>query len=557
MKRLLPLALAALLPLTACDDDTRRGIAPDAVAPSDAEDVSADDTAPPPAEPLAQVYPNNPIQTPETEQVLLTNLTDPDGHLVGHFARVRNCVPDLEAGAQIPFDLGPLVLTITACDPRSVAVPGADGTYLDIAPPASRAEDDGRFAEVMMYHHMQVIHAYFSQTHGLTDRDHALDAIVNIQAHLDLCDEWGTLPNAAFVPAEALDQLPLGLDFGLQGDAIVFSGSETKNFAFDAGVIYHEYVHAILGNTRLRGTFVDRRGLNNLPGALNEAYADYFATTILDQSVLGRYSLDDIGPARLCGFDLGGSGNFARDLGNDFVCPDDLTAAIHSDSELFSAALWELRAAFGAEDADRVVLAAVLTLTDTSDFTIAAEATIDKAFELLGADAEATARAVFEARNLVDCDRVLPAARVGARGRAISLPSTSQLGALASGGYAPGFVQYRADVPAGARQLTVELDVAAAGGLFGGGGELALELALRPDGAPITYTPIGPAQLSHDATVTPTVPADGRLTFDESCLGAGSLVFAIHNRGGDAGLSRVTVESSDEPAGEGAVACGD
>ncbi|MCA9517933.1 MAG: hypothetical protein KC635_23500, partial [Myxococcales bacterium] len=283
----LALLLVAAPALVACGDDGGHNgsvgdtaTAPDsagddATTGDDVADTVAEDTTPLPEGPLAKVYPVSPTETPDLEEVELAHLTSTDGTLVGEFARVRACVRDLEAGTHIPLDLGGFSLDITACAPEFSAHADARGTYLDIAPPASPEEDDGKFAEIMMYHHMQVVHDYFKGVHGLTDRDSPLDALTNLQAFVDLCEQWAPFPNAAFIPRESISELPFGIGdaLDLKGDAIVFSGTDVKNFAFDASVIYHEYTHSILGATRLNGVFFDEQGLNNLPGALNEAYA--------------------------------------------------------------------------------------------------------------------------------------------------------------------------------------------------------------------------------------------------------------------------------------------
>ena len=86
-------------------------------------------------------------------------------------------------------------MEIVSCVPEQKAKPGPDGTYLHIVPPATPAEDDGRFAEVMMYHHMQVIHDYFKETFAFTGLDFPLDAVVNLT--IDVGGTWRSFPNAA------------------------------------------------------------------------------------------------------------------------------------------------------------------------------------------------------------------------------------------------------------------------------------------------------------------------------------------------------------------------
>lgn len=554
-------ALALVTSLAACGSDTKPGAADtgaDAVITDtgevDAADTAVADTEPVQNPPWANVYAISPAESSETTQVELAHLTSEDGRLEGAFARVRNCLPDIEGGQKIPVDLGgALSLVITACKPGFTALPAATGDYLAIKPPATAAANDGTFAEVMMYHHMQVVHDYYKDVHGLTDRDAPLDALVDVQAHIDLCDQWAKLPNAAFIPKEGLEQLPFGLGTALDlaGDAIVFSGTDTKDFSFDATVIYHEYTHAMLGATRLGGIFADDRGLNNLPGALNEAYADYFATTLIDASLLGTYSLNDLGEFAICGIPLGGGGNQARDLDNGYTCPGDLTAEVHADSELFSGALWEIRELLGAEDADRIILAAVLTLTDTSDFTAAAEATIDEAAKLRGTDVEAQVRERFTARGLIGCSRVLPVDRIGQRGLDVAMPSPDDFGgANPYGDYAAGYLQYAVEVPEGAQQLTLtfEFTTGGLGGLLGGGGtpNIAVDVAVRQGAAPLTYTVAG-AAIGVDAdAVVAMDSATKQVTLSGTCLVPGSLVFALHNIGDAVSLHAVTVETSTE-----------
>ncbi|MFT7578737.1 MAG: hypothetical protein ACI9MR_000395 [Myxococcota bacterium] len=545
------------------DDETKGFVADDTAADTTAGDTDGDDATNATDAtdtavaglPLASVYPVSPTDTPELAEVELTNLTAEDGSLVGLYANVKNCVQDLENGQKIPLDLGNFALEITACTPAATVFPNAAGNYLDILPPVTPADDDGKFAELMMYHHMQVIHGYFKDTHGLTDRDEPLEAIVNISAHVDLCNQWARLPNAAFIPQESLSQLPFGLDFGLQGDAIVFSGTESKNFAYDATVIYHEYTHAILGATRLSGVFLDRQGLNNLPGALNESYADYFATSLIDSSLLGSYTLNDLGEFAICGFPLGGGGdNQARNMENERTCPDDLTAEVHADSEIFSGALWEIRALLGREDADKVILEGVITLTNESGFTAAADATVDAARMLEGEEVATQIEAIFDARQIVECPRVMPITSVGQRGIAVSLPGTDAIqdGSFPTG--VPGYLQYKVAVPAGTQQLTIQLAVQAGGGLGGGGGGPAdLGLLLKPGDAGIDYT-LGFTVTTDEVARVAVDGESNSVTLTGSCLTEGDLVFAIHNSADSVSLKSVTATASSDAPADGTVA---
>ena len=550
---LAPLAAVTTLSLAACGDDDKPATTSDT---NDAADTSDNDVAPDTLEPdtteprpLAKVHRIDPLSTPNLNEVELEHLTSDDGRLVGDYARVRSCLPDLERGVKVPLDIG-LPLNLTACYPDSQVRPNEDGTYLHVAPPATPAEDDGQYAEVMMYHHMQVVHDYFKEVHGLTDRDHPLDAITNVQAHVDLCNQWAKIANAAFFPEGAFEGLglPIGAEaFDIQGDAIVFSGTDTKNFAFDASVIYHEYVHAILGATRLNAAFLDNQGLNNLPGALNEAYADYFAGTLTGESLTGNYALNDIGSFAICGFELGGGGNLARDMQVTKTCPFDLTAEVHADAEIFSSALWQIRQDLGPTDADAAILAAVLTLTNTSDFDVAAAATIEAVTELYGDAAGDKALAAFTDRGLIGCERVIPIERLGQRGLPLTLEAKNALSPNPFAGYMPSYLQLSLVVPANTGKLELELEVSAGGGFggFGGGGgdSPVLELAMKQGDNPVTYT-FGMTAGSgrHDADlVLPVV--DGKVVLEGEpgqIVTPGTWTLAIHNKGGAGSLSKVT-----------------
>ena len=555
MKRFVPIAVVAV---AACGDDADRGasdtrdvavdsveeVTPDVADDATEPDVDAAEEVIATFSPQARVYRVDPITTPDLEQVELEHLTSEDHTLVGEFARVRSCTQDLERGKPIPLDLGGAQLTVTPCVPESKALPGADGTYLHLGPPATPADDDGRFAEVMMYHHMQVVHDYYKDVFGLTDRDAPLEAVTNVSAYIDLCQQWAMIANAAFIPEGGLDQLGFDLDLDIEGDSIIFSGTDTKNFSYDAVVIYHEYTHSMLGATRLNAAFLDAQGINNLPGALNEAYADYFAGSITDQSSIGNYALNDIGMT-ICGFELGGGGDQSRDMEVTKTCPNDLTAEVHADSEIFSSALWQIRKDLGNVDSDRVILQAVLTLTDASDFTIAANATIDSAEELLGAEARAKVEKAFVDRGLIDCARVLPVERVGERGIPVTVEGADAFSPNPFRDFVPGYLQYSFVVPEGTRTITLTIEEGGGGlgGLFGGGGAAPeLEAAFKVGTEPVQYTISGAGNGRHDATLVLPVTS-GKVVIESGDLppDVGPWTFAIHNKGGATSIAKMTV----------------
>lgn len=553
------LAAPALL-ATACSDDPKSGdndtrevseeTTPEVVDETtevveETTPETTEEVVPAAFDPQAKVYRVDPTSTPELIQVELEHLTSEDHTLVGDYARVRSCAPDLERGKKVQLDFGGTPLEVTTCYPSSTVVPGIDGTYLDVLPPATPAEDDGKFAEVMMYHHMNVIHDYFKDVHGLTDRDQSLDALTNVQAHISLCNEWAMIANAAFIPEGGLDQLGFDLDLDIDGDAIIFSGTNTKNFSYDGAVIYHEYTHAMLGATRLNAAFIDEQGINNLPGALNEGYADYFAGTITDASGVGNYALNGLEGMTICSIPLGAGGDAGRDMEVTKTCPMDLTAEVHADSEIFSSALWQIRKDLGKVDADRVILSGVLTLVNISDFTLAANATIDAADELLGAEAKAKVEKAFTDRGLIGCNRVLPVERVGERGLPVTLEGEGAFSPNPFPGYVPGYLQYSFVVPEGTRTIAIELDLQAGGGLFGGGGDAPeLTAVFKLGSEPIQYSLGVSAGSGRNDGELEVAFVDGKLVIagqEEQPLTPGTWTFAIHNAGGAGSLNGIAV----------------
>lgn len=541
MKRLGLTALLtlALSPLGACGDASKPATTSDT---GDTADTSGDDTNdtqetevdPGPPGPRAFVWPVAPGVSDEVEEVTLRHLPEDYSVLTGPFARVRSCTPDLERGKRSTYEFGDGSLEVISCVPEARALPGEDGSYRHILPPTTPAEDDGRFAEVMMYHHMQVIHDFYKDLYGLTERDHPLEALTNVQTWTDLCNGWSGIANAAYVPYEALNYFVTGLDFGgVGGDAIVFSGTADKNFSFDASVIYHEYTHAILGATRLNATFLDAQGINNLPGALNEAYADYFAATQTGEPLIGGYALNDLAAADFCGTvdEEEPAENYARDLTANRRCPDDLVAQVHIDSEVFSSALWAIRAEFGKYAADNIIMYAVTQLVQTSDFDSAAATTIQAALEVYGEEAKAKVEAIFAERNLVRCDRAIPIDKVGLRGVALRHEGTRAFDPNPFPGWVPGYLQYKVEVPADTRVVTLTLDARAG---FGGQSALEMEAAFKHGGEPIYYTSdLGVGRGRHDGgLVVPVV--DRKVVLDAGegqTLSPGTWVFALHNKG--------------------------
>ena len=559
MKRLLALAFLVSACSEGANDGSPAAESPDTsvaldVAPVEPDTTPAPDEGPPPPppfHPVGNVYEANPLDTPETIVVELPHLTSDDHRLEGEFARVRNCVPDTE-GQQV--DVG--FMKVTVCTPSFTALPGDDGTYQHIAPPADPGSMDDQFAEVNMYFHMQLIHDYFKDNHGLTELDWPLDAIVNLQAYVGLCDTWSSIGNAAFVPKGANAFFGIDLPLDVAGDALIFGQTKKKDFSYEADVVYHEYTHAMVGSTRLNAVFPDDQGINNLPGALNEAYADYFAGSLSEDSTIGDYALTDTEPIEICGVPLGtGGANLARDMSNLRTCPDDLTGEVHADSELFSSALWVIRKDLGPEVADKIILGALLGFTQTTDFGTAAAATVAFADEELPTAKVKMVKAAFEARNLLDCKRALPIAKIGARGLPLTVMSEGSFDPNPYGNFVPGPMQLQVELPPEVKEATIYFTVV--------GGQPKGEIAWKPGPEPVAYTyNMVTGKSTNDSLVaTPLEKGSGsgvwKTRIAGSCLSKGVWTFAIHNKGGELSIAKVTATPGfSEPTDPNFGGCG-
>ncbi|MCK6552046.1 hypothetical protein L6R52_39810, partial [Myxococcota bacterium] len=491
----------------------------------------------------AWVYPHDPL-TGEPVQVTLPEPSEEaEGYLQNDWVAVSNCL-NQPGGPTSTQDLGGFQLTISYCIEIPTALPDESGNYLHIEPPADPRDGNDPFAEVMMYHHVNVIHDYFHGTHGFRALDFPLPAVVNLQFKIDPPipflevgpDGWSYFPNAAFFPKESWNQLAgsLGLPEREQ-DSIIF-GQAAPDFSYDASVIYHEYTHAMIGSGKLNARLADRYGLDDAPRSLNEGLADYFAATKLEDPVVGRYGIGTLDP------------NLVRDLTVRHVCPDDLVAEVHADGKVIGSALWEVRSRLGAEVTDGIVFRAVQRMVPETNHDAAGELILDEA-RAASAMAEATVQSVFEEWGVVGCDRAKPWVAFDQETSDEKLPypveGTQSAGVPGFSQWVPGFFGFYVEVPAGKQAVTLSWSLAAGGGFggFPGGGGSTPRLALSVrGGAPVELDyGIGVSRVE-DAYFEPTSTASGSggatqtVTLGPTCIpeGGGRIYLLFVNTQGSA-----------------------
>ncbi len=400
----------------------------------------------------AAIYATDPAADPDRTQVTIAAPTTEDGTLTGAFVNAKNCT-NKDGGEQV---LG----FATLCVEEQTVTPDEEGNYLHVTPPDGDSGEDP-FAELQMYHHVNMVHDYFNKTHGFTDLDFPLDAVVNIT--INFAGTWQSFANAAFMPAETFASFGLPeRDYG----AIMFGQGDGVDFSYDASVIYHEYTHAVVGTSRLQGAFLDTYGLNNTGGAINEAVADYFAASMLENSLVGAYAL----------------GDYARDLTDVKTCPADLTTEVHADGKIVGAALWTIREMLGADIADPLVFGALLSAGLSTGLSQFGQLLAAEADDRLSAAEATMVKDMLTDRGMIGCERVKPWEDVVFANTAEGVPHAvegNQQGLSLPNGV-PGYHQWSLDVPDGqVARLSWTLQ---GGGLFGGAPS-ALGLAVKPGAA--------------------------------------------------------------------------
>lgn len=511
------------------------GVARDTGSASDTTPLADGEIAAVDGPPLANIYPVNPLEDNQiTSQVELKYLNDAEGYLTGLYANTYNCLNN-DKGDKISVDFGGLAFTGRMCEVVKVAKKGADGSYLHISPSTDIDPDDA-FAEVMMYHHVTMAHDLFKERLGLTHMDKPLRSIVNLQAFVDLMNNWMGMVNAAFIPAQTGNVFSsFGVDLTKGEDAIIFIQGPDRDTAYDATVIYHEYTHAMIGMA-LQGKATTKYGIDPSPGGLNEGLADYFAASFTGNSTVGGYALGGV--------------NGQRDLKRDFSCPDHVIGEVHQDGEIAGGTLWDYRELVGPDIADKTVANAVLTFTATTNFEIAAEAILDE-LKQLAPDKEVAARKLFEDRGMIGCvplidvttsvpiDKIPP-----------QYPGTATLTTQFKDG-APGYTQYRVKIAATTKELTIEYTPGEAGGGLIPGMPTAkgnVWVAVKSGSEPITYdyssgTGVGDYQAVLQGT---DVGAAVKLTVSGNCLAEGDLVFQFITKSlYDGDLGAVKIAQSD------------
>jgi len=175
------------------------------------------------------------------------------------------------------------------------------------------------------------------------------------------------------------------------GKLTITLGKGGVDDAEDAEVIVHEYGHSVQDNQ------VPGFGSTPEAGAIGEAFGDYLAVTVsaheaptADEPCVADWdSTSYTSSAPHC---------LRRVDGNKHY-PEDIVGEVHADGEIWSRALWDIRAALGPKLADTIIIRAQFGFTPDILMKAAAAATIETA-GLYSVPAQRAVRAAFAARGL-------------------------------------------------------------------------------------------------------------------------------------------------------------
>ncbi len=292
-----------------------------------------------------RVFDPNPVAT-------LNDTTLEDNSLIPDAAYSEVTLRDLENSGHLD---GPFVSTRTT----SNRVKRTDLQFLF-------RRDNRAFKEVMAYYHIDRVQRYIQEL--------GFDSVLNkaIEVNVD-----GIPDDSSFYSPSSKS-----LTFGRGG----------VDDAEDAEIVLHEYGHAIQDN------IVPGFGPSGEARAMGEGFGDYLAASFFAESKPERLK-PCIGTWDAVAYSGDEPPNLRR-LDSNKKYPRDMTGEEHNDGEIWSACLWEIRAAIGGRVADRIVFAHHFQLSRTASFEDAANAliTVDKV--LNEGRNEATIRDVFVRRGI-------------------------------------------------------------------------------------------------------------------------------------------------------------
>jgi Zn-dependent metalloprotease len=204
------------------------------------------------------------------------------------------------------------------------------------------------FSETMAYFHIDFAQRYI-QSLGFTN--------VNNRQQVFAIDR-STADNSSYSPSTKR------ITYGTGG----------VDDAEDGEVIVHEYGHSVQDNQ------VPGFGAAEEGGAMGEGFGDYLAATV-NSSLTGDFQLVCIAEWDATSY-AAGVPHCLRRLDSAKHYPADKDGEVHDDGEMWSATLFQIRTAFGAARADKLILQAHFLLSTRANFSDGSNALVTAAINL-------------------------------------------------------------------------------------------------------------------------------------------------------------------------------
>lgn len=207
--------------------------------------------------------------------------------------------------------------------------------------------------------------------------------------------------------------------------------------AEDADIIAHEYGHAI--QYWQYPSWGCSTGSDCEMRAMGEGFGDYLAASFHAADGDSAYQQSNAGCVGEwdSSFYSGTQPPCLRRVDGSKIYPNDLQADRYKDSEIWSRALWDIRAAVGANIALQLILEHHYLLLSNSSMTTAALRMIDVDAELFGGANEAALLAVFCARGILPAQGCAPPTNTKIEVLAIKDASVRQDGPNTNDGNSP------------------------------------------------------------------------------------------------------------------------
>ncbi len=417
--------------------------------------------------------------------------------LTGDWQRVFGCPYEYE---KIPINYGQYSFNVPVCTEKQQAVEDANGDfyynpYIENAngnspfTPANSRDDI--FAEAHLYYHLDSFYAWLQSVSALLNGSYGgindpfkqfnekpfrgtvnfkMPNITKLFNPTGGGEDLMPFDNAMYMPAGAL--FP---GYERPEDSIVLGQGTNVDFSYDANIIYHELTHAMIDTVaKLAGEDFADYGISNDPGAMNEGYADFFASLFAETDKMGEY----VGPR------LGTGEGAMRNMTNEYKCPDYMWGEVHQDSMHFSGALWRMRDELmkldGAtkEKIAAAVMLGIAQLSQVPSFDEAGLFTVDAVDKIFGAAGKKAAQDALALHNVIGCERAIPMTGDPSKPKdMLFLPEKSTFGV----DKAPGYLQLKIHVPAAHNQIVVAFYVQKASGSLGGATTLDVYASIKKD----------------------------------------------------------------------------